>query len=157
MKIFALSVGKPHENYVKEGIGLFNERINHYFPFQWDIIPPPRQAGKMTTEELKSEEGRLFLSRIQPSDQVILLDERGTLLSSPGVANLLEKKATQGCSRLMFLIGGAYGVSEEIKSRAQFIWSLSPLVFPHMLVRLILSEQLYRACTIIRNEKYHHS
>ncbi|MFM7359059.1 MAG: 23S rRNA (pseudouridine(1915)-N(3))-methyltransferase RlmH [Sediminibacterium sp.] len=157
MKILVLTVGKVHENHVKEGIELFSERIRHYFSFQWDIIPPPRNAGKMSTEELKYEEGRVILSRIQSGDQVILLDERGTLLSSPGVANLLEKKANQGCSRLLFLIGGAYGVSEEIKSRAQFIWSLSPLVFPHMLARLILVEQLYRACTIIRNEKYHHS
>jgi 23S rRNA (pseudouridine1915-N3)-methyltransferase len=94
---------------------------------------------------------------LQPTDHLILLDERGKQLSSPGLAQLINQKANQSVSRLVFLIGGAYGVSEEIQSKANFTWSLSQLVFPHMLVRLILAEQLYRACTILRNEKYHHS
>jgi 23S rRNA (pseudouridine1915-N3)-methyltransferase len=111
----------------------------------------------MEESELKVEEGRQILSRLQSGDCLILLDERGKLLSSPDVAKMIAQKANQGMSKLVFLIGGAYGVSEDVKARAQFIWSLSPLVFPHMLVRLILSEQLYRACTILRNEKYHHS
>ena len=157
MKILVLTVGKAHENHVKEGIELFTERINHYFSFQWDIIPPPRNAGKISTEELKSAEGRLVLAKMQSSDHLILLDERGKQLSSPGLSQLINQKANQSVSRLVFLIGGAYGVSEEIQSKANFTWSLSQLVFPHMLVRLILSEQLYRACTIMRNEKYHHS
>lgn len=157
MKIIASSVGKVHDEYVKKGIQVFSERLSHYYPFQWEIIPPPRHAGKMDEIELKLEEGRQILSKIQASDYLILLDERGKLLSSPDLAKLIAQRANQGTSKLVFLIGGAYGVSEEVKVRANFVWSLSPLVFPHMLVRLILSEQLYRACTILRNEKYHHS
>lgn len=157
MKMLAYSVGKPDENFVKEGVNLYSNRINHYFPFSWELIPPPRQAGKMSAEDLKQEEGRLVLARLQSSDHLILLDERGKQLSSPGLAQLINQKANQSVSRLVFLIGGAYGVSEEIQSKANFTWSLSQLVFPHMLVRLILAEQLYRACTILRNEKYHHS
>lgn len=157
MKILAYSVGKSDEKLVKEGVNLYSNRINHYFPFSWELIPPPRQAGKMSAEELKQEEGRLVLARLQSSDHLILLDERGKQLSSPGLAQLINQKANQSVSRLVFLIGGAYGVSEEIQSKANFTWSLSQLVFPHMLVRLILAEQLYRACTILRNEKYHHS
>lgn len=157
MKMLAYSVGKPDENFVKEGVNLYSNRINHYFPFSWELFPPPRQAGKMSAEELKQEEGRLVLARLQSSDHLILLDERGKQLSSPGLAQLINQKANQSVSRLVFLIGGAYGVSEEIQSKANFTWSLSQLVFPHMLVRLILAEQLYRACTILRNEKYHHS
>lgn len=157
MKFYVFSIGKGHDEYVKEGIRLFSDRLNHYYPLQWEIIPPPRNAGKMDAAQLKSEEGKLVLSRLLPGDCLILLDERGKQLSSPDVAAMITQKANQGISKLVFLIGGAYGVSEEVKARAKLIWSLSPLVFPHMLVRLILSEQLYRACTIIRNEKYHHS
>jgi 23S rRNA (pseudouridine1915-N3)-methyltransferase len=157
MKIVAMSVGKLHDSSLKSAINMYSERLGYYFPFSWELIPPPRQAGKMSAEELKSAEGRLVLARMQSSDHLVLLDERGKQLSSPGLSQLINQKANQSVSRLVFLIGGAYGVSEEIQSKANFTWSLSQLVFPHMLVRLILAEQLYRACTIMRNEKYHHS
>jgi 23S rRNA (pseudouridine1915-N3)-methyltransferase len=157
MKITAFSLGKPHEKYLEAGIQLFSDRIQHYYPFRWEIIPPPRHAGKMEPAELKMEEGKIILSKLQASDQLILLDERGKQISSPDLANLITLKANQATSHLVFLIGGAYGVSDPVVTRAQFTWSLSPLVFPHMLVRLILAEQIYRACTIIRHEKYHHS
>ena len=94
---------------------------------------------------------------LQPADKLILLDERGKNLYSPDLATLLQQYADQSTKNLVFLIGGAYGVSDAVKKRADFYWSLSNLVFPHMLVRLILAEQLYRACTIMRNEKYHHA
>jgi 23S rRNA (pseudouridine1915-N3)-methyltransferase len=87
---------------------------------------------------------------------LILLDEKGKMLSSPGLAKLIQQKANQSAHRIVFLIGGAYGVAEDIKAKAQFTWSLSELVFPHMLARLILAEQIYRACSILANEKYHH-
>ena len=90
------------------------------------------------------------------TDVLILLDEKGKMLSSPGLANLIQQKANQSAQRIVFLIGGAYGVDDEIKKRANFTWSISDLVFPHMLVRLILAEQVYRACSILANEKYHH-
>ena len=157
MKIQCWSIGKSHENYVNEGIQLFSARIEHYFPLSWNIIPPPKQAANMDAPTLKEEEGKKVLALLQPTDKLILLDERGKNLFSPDVAALMQKNAEQGTKNLIFLIGGAYGVSDAVKKRADFCWSLSNLVFPHMLARLILAEQLYRACTIMRNEKYHHA
>jgi 23S rRNA (pseudouridine1915-N3)-methyltransferase len=87
---------------------------------------------------------------------LILLDEKGKMLSSPGLANLIQQKANQSAQKIIFLIGGAYGVDETIQQRANFTWSISELVFPHMLIRLMLAEQIYRACSILANEKYHH-
>ena len=157
MKIQCWTIGKSHENYVNEGIQLFSARIEHYFPFSWNILTPPKQAASMDTLVLKEEEGKKVLEMLQPTDKLILLDEHGKNLHSPELAKLLQQHADQSTKNLIFLIGGAYGVSDAVKKRADFCWSLSNLVFPHMLVRLILAEQLYRACTIMRNEKYHHA
>lgn len=156
MKLNCWSIGKPHESYVSAGIELFTQRTAHYFPISWQIIPPVKEAASMSEQQLKEEEGKRALALLQPTDQLILLDERGKNISSPDLARLLEKHAQQSTKNLIFLIGGAFGVSDAVKNRANFTWSLSNLVFPHMLVRLLLAEQLYRACTIIRNEKYHH-
>ena len=150
MKIQCWSIGKSHENYVNEGIQLFSARIEHYFPFSWHILTPPKQAATMDTRVLKEEEGKKVLEMLQPNDKLILLDERGKNLHSPELAKLLQQHADQSTKNLIFLIGGAYGVSDAVKKRADFCWSLSNLVFPHMLVRLIFAEQLYRACTIMR-------
>ena len=157
MKIQCWSIGKSNDNYVNEGIQLFSARIEHYFPFSWHILTPPKQAATMDTRVLKEEEGKKVLEMLQPNDKLILLDERGKNLHSPELAKLLQQHADQSTKNLIFLIGGAYGVSDAVKKRADFCWSLSNLVFPHMLVRLIFAEQLYRACTIMRNEKYHHA
>jgi len=157
MKIQSWSIGKSDEKYVDEGIHLFSTRIDNYFPFSWHILSPPKQAANMDVPVLKEEEGKKVLEMLQPSDKLILLDERGKNLHSPDLASLLQHHADQSTKNLVFLIGGAYGVSDAVKKRADFCWSLSNLVFPHMLVRLILAEQLYRACTIMRNEKYHHA
>jgi len=157
MKILVCSFGKSHEIYIREGIAIFSDRIQHYFPISWQILSPPKQAANMDATVLKEEEGKKILEFLQPTDKLILLDERGKNLHSPELANLLQQHADQGTKNLVFLIGGAFGVSDAVKKRADFCWSLSNLVFPHMLVRLILAEQLYRACTIMRNEKYHHA
>lgn len=156
MKIFLMSVGKANEPYVKQGIEDFTKRLNKYFPAEWNIIAPPKNAASLNDNELKLQEGKLILSQIQQDDFLILLDERGKPFSSPQLANYIQQRANESTKRLIFLIGGAFGVSEEVFRRANHVWSLSGLVFPHMLVRLILAEQLYRACTILRNEKYHH-
>lgn len=157
MKIQCWSIGKSHEKYIQEGVDLFTKRIEHYFPISWHILSPPKQAANMEPSVLKEEEGKKVLGMLQPTDKLILLDERGKNLFSTDVASLLEKQAALGTKNLVFLIGGAYGVSEAVRKRADVCWSLSNLVFPHMLVRLILAEQLYRACTIVKNEKYHHA
>lgn len=156
MKIQLWSVGKPHDPYVKAGIEDFTKRLGNYFAVQWQIIPAPKQAATMTDIALKRAEAASILQLLEKDDHLILLDERGKQLSSPELADMLQKRANESTKRLIFLIGGAYGVDETVAQRANVTWSLSKLVFPHMLVRLILSEQLYRACTILRNEKYHH-
>ncbi len=156
MKIQLWSVGKPHDPYVKAGIEDFTKRLGNYFAVQWQIIPAPKLAATMTDIALKKAEAASILQLLDKDDHLILLDERGKQLSSPELADMLQKRANESTKRLIFLIGGAYGVDETVAQRANVTWSLSKLVFPHMLVRLILSEQLYRACTILRNEKYHH-
>jgi 23S rRNA (pseudouridine1915-N3)-methyltransferase len=157
MKIALWSVGKPHESYVKEGIEDFTNRIAKYFSVEWNIIPPPKNAAVLPEDALKKAEAKLIVDALQKDDVLVLLDEKGKNISSPELAEFIQQKANNSAKRLVFLIGGAFGADEEIKQKANFTWSLSKLVFPHMLVRLLLSEQVYRACSILRNEKYHHS
>ena len=157
MKIHLWSVGKAHESHVQDGIDLFTKRITHYFPVEWNIIPMPKNSGMLSEMDLKKKEGEMILGFLQKEDYLVLLDENGKQFSSEALATFIQSRANESTQRLIFLIGGAYGVSDAVKKRANYIWSLSQLVFPHQLVRLILVEQLYRACTIIRNEKYHHS
>lgn len=152
-----VSVGKIHEAYIKAGVEDFTQRISKYFPAAWQIIAPPKNAAAMEEKELKKQEAKLILQTISNDDFLILLDERGKQFSSPELAQFIQQRANESNKRLVFLIGGAYGTDETVIKRANYTWSLSKLVFPHMLVRLILAEQLYRACTILKNEKYHHS
>jgi len=146
-------VGKSHDSYIKEGVEQFTKRISHYYPIDWHLITPSKLTDAI---QIKKAEAASIIKSLNVTDVLILLDEKGKMLSSPGLANLMQQKANQSAQRIVFLIGGAYGVDDEIKKRANFTWSLSELVFPHMLVRLILAEQVYRACSILANEKYHH-
>jgi len=153
LKLTIFSVGKSHESYIKEGVEQFTKRIGHYYPIDWQLLTPSKLSDPLP---IKKAEATSILKSISSTDVLILLDEKGKMLSSPGLANLIQQKANQSAQRIVFLIGGAYGVDEEIKKRANFTWSISELVFPHMLVRLLLAEQIYRACSILANEKYHH-
>lgn len=157
MKLQFWSVGKPHEAYAKPGIEEFTKRLNNYFPADWHIIATPKNAANLSEADLKKAEASILLQQVQKDDYLVLLDERGKALSSPELAQWLQQRANESTRRIIFLVGGAFGVDETVMKRADFTWSLSKLVFPHMLVRLILAEQVYRACTILRNEKYHHS
>jgi 23S rRNA (pseudouridine1915-N3)-methyltransferase len=157
MKIQCWSVGRANESYVKEGVEDFTKRINKFFPTQWSIIPAPKNAAVLSETDLKKKEGDAILQLLAKDDFLVVLDERGTSLDSPGLAQFIQKRGNESTRRLVFLIGGAFGTDEAVLNRANYTWSLSRLVFPHQLVRLILAEQLYRACSILRNEKYHHS
>lgn len=157
MKIQFWSVGKNHEPYIKAGVEEFTKRISKYYPVDWTIIPLPKNSGMLSEADLKKKEGEIILNWLQKEDYLIALDERGKQLSSEGLADFIMKRSNESIKTLVFLIGGAYGIDEAVMKRADFKWSLSQLVFPHQLVRLILAEQVYRACTILRNEKYHHS
>jgi 23S rRNA (pseudouridine1915-N3)-methyltransferase len=136
---------------------LFTKRISHYYPVEWNIIPIPKNSATLSEADLKKKEGESILGALQKDDYLILLDERGKLVKSEELAAFIQQRANEGTKKMIFLIGGAYGVSDEVTKRANYKWSLSPLVFPHQLVRLVLAEQVYRSCTINKNEKYHHS
>jgi 23S rRNA (pseudouridine1915-N3)-methyltransferase len=154
MKIILLSFGKQQEASTKEALDDFTRRVTRYFPCEWKLLPP----SKLTeSTQLKKQEAQIFLQQLQTDDYLVLLDERGKNISSPELAELIQGRANESRRQLVFLIGGAYGVDSTVQQRANFTWSLSKLVFPHQLVRLLLAEQVYRACTILRNEKYHHS
>ena len=156
MIILFWSIGKAHEQYIKPGVELFTKRISHYYPVEWAIIPMAKNTAMLSDIDLKKKEGESILKLLQKEDWLVLLDEKGKQFSSEELAVFIQTRANESVKKLIFLIGGAYGVSEQLVKRANFKWSLSTLVFPHQLVRLILSEQVYRACTILRNEKYHH-
>jgi len=157
MKLQFWSLGKNHEPYVKAGVEDFTKRISNYYPVEWNIIPVPKNAGMMSEMDLKKKEGETLLEWLDKDDYLIALDERGKQLKSEELAEFIMKRSNESTRKLVFLIGGVYGIDEPVLKRANFKWSLSNLVFPHQLVRLILAEQVYRACTILRNEKYHHS
>ncbi len=157
MKFQFWSVGKNHEPYVKEGIDLFTKRISNYYPVEWNIVPMPKNAASLSEIDLKKKEGEIITGLLQKDDYLVLLEETGKMLTSEDLANFIQQRANESSKNIVFLIGGAYGVSAGVKQRANYTWSLSKLVFPHQLVRLILAEQVYRACSINRNEKYHHS
>lgn len=156
MKIQLCSIGRAHESYIQEGIAEFTKRMQRYHNVDWAILNPPKNASVLSETELKKQEAKIVENYLQKDDILILLDEKGKMLSSPDLAAYVEKKAGASSKRLIFLIGGAFGVDDSIIARADLVWSLSKLVFPHMLVRLILAEQVYRAFTITKGEKYHH-
>ena len=140
MKIIIISVGKAHDAALRESIDDFTARIGHYMPVEWKIV----------------DEDEKVLKNILAGDYVVALDEKGKAMSSPGLADRLQKCLNESTKRIIFLIGGAYGLTDEMRAKAQLTVSLSAMTFPHQLVRLIIAEQIYRACTILKGEKYHH-
>lgn len=156
MKISLWSIGKAHDAYVKTGVEDFTKRISKYFTVEWTLIPVPKNAGMLSEMDLKKREGEIILQWLRPDDYLVALDERGRQLSSEGLAELIQQRATASTKNVVFLIGGAFGLDEAVLQKAKMTWSLSQLTFPHQLVRLLLSEQIYRACSILKNEKYHH-
>lgn len=152
MAIRIIAVGKKHESWVQEGIERYQRRLKKPFDIDWVFLPHSSQEDASARQE---ESGRI-LAKLAQSDYVILLDELGRNITSPTLADTLEESFSRSRS-VVIVIGGAYGVNDELRERADFIWSLSKLVFPHQLVRLILVEQLYRAQEIQNGGKYHHS
>lgn len=157
MKIYLWSVGKSNEPFVKEGIEMFTKRVSHYYAVEWKFFSLPKQKAFLQKDDLKLQEANLLLDVLDKNDILVALDEKGKQWTSEELADFIQHSANQSARNLIFLIGGAYGLHQKILQRANATWSLSKLVFPHQLVRLILAEQMYRACTILRNEKYHHS
>ncbi len=155
MKTLLLLVGKTQDKHFIAGINDYAERIGHYMPFEIKVIPELRNTKSLSEQQQKTQEGELLLKQLQPSDTVVLLDEHGTEHRSIEFAAWLQKKQNTA-RRLVFIIGGPYGFSEAVYKRANEMVSLSRMTFSHQMVRLVFVEQIYRACTIIKGEPYHH-
>ena len=155
MKTILILVGKTTDKHFQAGISDYVERIGHYMPFDIVTIPELKNTKNLSEEQQKTMEGELILKQLQPSDTLVLLDEHGKELRSIELAKWLEQKQ-QTARRLVFVIGGPYGFSEAVYSRANEKLSLSRLTFSHQMVRLVFTEQIYRAGTIIKGEPYHH-
>jgi 23S rRNA (pseudouridine1915-N3)-methyltransferase len=145
--VVILSVGKDKDEASSELVKYFELRVLRYLPFEWLYV---------SHDVNKEKEGEKILSLLKKEDYVVLLDERGKDMKSEALAELVENRMVDSVRRMVFVIGGAYGVSQGVTERANYVWKLSSLVFPHMLVRVIVLEQIYRALTIIKGEKYHH-
>ena len=155
MKTELIVVGRTVNKHFIAGIADYSERIGHYMPFSITTIPELKNTKSLTEEQQKQAEGEQILKLIQPSDTVVLLDEHGHEFRSVELASWLEQKRNTA-RRLVFVIGGPYGFSQAVYTRANEKISLSKMTFSHQMVRLIFIEQLYRACTIIKGEPYHH-
>lgn len=151
MAIKIIAVGKKHEAWVETGIKRYEKRLRRPFDASWVLLAHSAKDGDAARED---ESERLLL-RLKDDQYVVLLDERGDLLSSPKLASVLAAPLDRS-KTMVLLIGGAYGVNDAVRARADVVWSLSPLVFPHQLVRLLLVEQLYRAQEIAGGRPYHH-
>ncbi len=151
MAVTIVAVGKKHQQWVAEGIERYQKRLRAPFTAEWVLLPHSSLEGSRA----RQEESERILSRLKPHDVVVLLDERGKMLDSPALSHIFQKFFSEGRS-VVVVIGGAYGVTPEVHARAQLVWSLSSLVFPHQLVRLVLVEQLYRAQHIATGGQYHH-
>jgi 23S rRNA (pseudouridine1915-N3)-methyltransferase len=156
MKITLLVIGKTLSEYLKTGEDEYLKRLKFYGNIEYCVIPAVRNAKSLTEEQQKTEEAKLFLSKIDASDFCILLDEKGKHYTSEEFSGFLNGKIMSGVKNLVFIIGGAYGFSEQMYQRANHKLSLSPMTFSHQMVRLIFMEQLYRAFTILKGEPYHH-
>ena len=146
MRLLIISVGKQNDSDIADAVADYTKRIGRYFQVEWKIIP---------TSDIEKE-GESILKGIDNSDFVVMLDDKGKEMTTEELAGFIEKRMIAGDKRIVFIIGGAYGFSEDVYKRANLKWSLSKLTFPHQLVRLILSESIYRAISVIKNEPYHH-
>ncbi len=155
MKMTLLTVGKTDRDWVGDGLEIYTKRLSHYIQFSINEIPELKKVSALSRDQIRQREGELILGNVRSSDEVILLDERGREYSSLEWAASLEKKMAAGRD-IVFVIGGAYGFSDDVHARADGKISLSRMTFSHQMVRVIFAEQLYRAFTILRGEPYHH-
>ena len=157
MKIKLIAIGKTDSKDLQPLIEEYSKRLSFYVSFNFEIIPDIKNAKNLSKKQQKIAEGNELLKRIEKSDTIIILDEKGKTFSSVEFSVFLQKKMNSGLKNLIFIIGGPYGFSEEIYQRANAKLSLSTMTFSHQMVRLFFIEQLYRGFTILKNEPYHHS
>lgn len=156
MKITLLVIGKTDAKYFVDAINEYQKRLEHYIPFEMQVIPDIKNTKSLTVEQQKEKEGELILKSVQSGDYLVLLDEKGKEYSSVHFASYIEKKTHTVSKRLIFVIGGPYGFSQAVYDKASEKLTLSRMTFSHQMIRLIFVEQLYRAMTILNNEPYHH-
>lgn len=157
MKIVLIVIGKTVEEWLKKGIQNYVERIEHFAPFEIQVIPDLKNTKNMDTSTQKEREGESIIKLLQRGDDVILLDDKGMEMTSEDMSAWMDKKMSLSVKRLVFIIGGPYGFSKDVYDSAYSKLSLSKMTFSHQMVRLIFVEQLYRAFTIINGMPYHHS
>ncbi|TDS15340.1 23S rRNA (pseudouridine1915-N3)-methyltransferase [Maribacter caenipelagi] len=156
MTIKLLAIGKTDSPQLQELIEVYQKRLQHYINFEIELIPDLKKTKNLSEDQQKDKEGELILKRLAPTDVLILFDEKGKQYTSIEFSTFLQKKMNSGIKQLVFLIGGPYGFSNEIYSKASGKISLSKMTFSHQMVRLFITEQIYRGYTILKNEPYHH-
>ena len=156
MNVVLLTIGKTRTRYVSEGIEEYLKRLKRYIHCEIVEIPDVKNAGRISKDEQKEAEGQLIISRLQPADHVVLLDERGRQYTSMEFSARLQHIFSSGKKRLVLVVGGPYGFSKAVYDRANELLSLSKMTFNHEMVRLFITEQIYRGMTILRGEPYHH-
>ena len=156
MEIKLIAIGKTDKTELDQLIKSYQNRLMHYVRFSFEIIPDLKNSKNLSEKLQKKEEGKIILSKISNSDRLILLDENGQEMNSVGFSNFLQKQMNSGLKRLVLVIGGPYGFSEDVYKKASSKLALSKMTFSHQMVRLFIIEQLYRSFTILKNEPYHH-
>ena len=156
MTIKLLAIGKTDHKDLQSLIDEYQKRLGFYIKFQFDIIPDLKKAKNLSEDQQKQKEGELILSKLNPTDILILFDENGKQYDSVGFSNYLQKHMNSGIKQLVFVIGGPYGFSPDVYQKAKGKLSLSKMTFSHQMIRLFIIEQLYRGFTILKNEPYHH-
>lgn len=156
MRILLVQIDKTQDNYLIEGISVYLKRLKNYATFDIQTINVPKNTRQRSIQEQKTEEAKLIFTEILPEDFLILLDENGKELSSMEFSKFIAQKQNASTKRLVFLIGGPFGFDQKIYDRANFTLSFSKMTFSHQMIRLFFVEQLYRAYTILKGEKYHH-
>ena len=156
MDIKLIAIGKTDKTELDQLIKSYQNRLMHYVRFSFEIIPDLKNSKNLSEKLQKEEEGKIILSKISNSDRLILLDENGQEMNSVGFSNFLQKQMNSGLKRLVLVIGGPYGFSEDVYIKASSKLALSKMTFSHQMVRLFIIEQLYRSFTILKNEPYHH-
>lgn len=155
MNIKLVVVGKTEEKYLKEGIEIFEKRLKFYIPYEMIIIPSLKDTKSLSPQMVKEREGELIIKQVSKADKVILFDEMGEEFRSIEYANFLQKNMNAGIKTICFVVGGAFGFSDEVYKIANLKIAMSKMTFSHQMIRLMIVEQLYRAFTILKNEPYH--
>ncbi|CAL2101809.1 Ribosomal RNA large subunit methyltransferase H [Tenacibaculum sp. 190130A14a] len=156
MKIKLLAIGKTDDKNLIQLINTYEKRLKHYVKFELDIIPDIKNVKNLSEAQQKEKEGSLILAKLQPTDELVLLDDKGKHFTSIEFSQYLQKKMNSGIKQLVFVIGGPYGFSEAVYNKAKGKVSFSKMTFSHQMIRLFVVEQIYRGFTILRNEPYHH-